>query len=87
MAEPQERPDAEKSSTPMGPAGWFAIAVLMAFLVGAIAYAVHVWRSLAGVAIPPLGWLFMVLGAILTVAVGGGLMALVFISSREGRDF
>lgn len=86
-------PDQEKrlpepaGSRRLGPAGWIAILVLLGFLGGALAYAVHAWNAMAGVAMPPLGWLFMVLGAVFTFAVGAGLMALVFYSSREGKDF
>ena len=71
----------------LGPGGWLAIIVLAGFLVGAIAYAVHAWSELAGVSMPLMGWVFMGLGIIVTFAVGAGLMALVFYSSREGRDF
>ena len=71
----------------LGPAGWLAIVVLVGFLVGAIAYALHAWSELSGVSMPPAGWIFMGLGIIFTFAVGAGLMALVFYSSREGKDF
>ncbi|MGH6875851.1 MAG: hypothetical protein ACREHV_00580, partial [Rhizomicrobium sp.] len=71
----------------LGPWGWFAIAALVALLAAAIWYCVYAWRALPGVGIPPVGWLFVVLGAVCTAAVGGGLMALLFYSSRKGRDF
>ncbi len=32
------------------------------------------------------GWIALSLGVVLSLAVGGGLMALVFISSRRGYD-
>jgi hypothetical protein len=32
------------------------------------------------------GWAALVIGAVLTFAVGAGLMALVFFSSRRGYD-
>ena len=73
-------------SQKLGIGGWFAIIVLIGFLIGAIAYAVHAWDAMSGVAISPLGWLFMGLGVFFTVAVGGGLMALVFYSSRHHYD-
>jgi hypothetical protein len=87
MTDPQERPPEPQGSRRLGIAGWIAIAVLAGFLVGALLYAMHAWDALGGVAIPPLGWFFMVLGAVFTFAVGAGLMALVFYSSREGKDF
>jgi len=72
---------------PIGPAGWIAIAVLGGLLAWALWYAVHAWTALSGVDISPAGWVFMALGVIVTFAVGAGLMALVFYSSREGKDF
>jgi len=87
MKDQQERAGEPSGSQPLGVAGWIAIAVLAGFLVGAIVYAVHSWNELAGVSIPPMGWVFMILGAFFTLVVGGGLMALVFYSSREGKDF
>ena len=32
------------------------------------------------------GWVALILGVIVSLAVGGGLMALVFVSSRRGYD-
>ena len=77
----------DASSVRLGTAGWIAVVVLFGFLASAIVYAVHAWGLLAGVGISPVGWLFLVLGVVVTVAVGAGLMGLLFYSSREGRDF
>jgi len=41
---------------------------------------------LGAVAIPATGWLFLILGIVVTILFGGGLMALMFYSSRKGRD-
>ena len=87
MAEPATPPPEPRSADRVGPAGWVAIVVLAAFLVSAIAYAVYAWNSLSGVKMPATGWLFMILGAVVTFGLGAGLMALVFYSSRKGRDF
>lgn len=76
----------ETAPRKLGPGGWFAIIVLLGFLAAAIAYAVHAWNAMSGVGISPLGWLFMGLGVFFTIAVGGGLMALVFYSSRHNYD-
>ena len=35
---------------------------------------------------PAAGWVALVLGVVVTLALGVGLMALVFISSRRGFD-
>ena len=82
MAEPEE----DTPSSRLGPGGWIALGVLFLFLCWAGWYAVHVWRGLAGVEMSPLGWTFMILGAVVTLLVGGGLMALVFYSSRHDYD-
>jgi len=70
----------------LGVAGWIAILVLLGFLAVAIAYAVQVWTAMAGVTMSGWGWLFMILGVVVTTALGAGLMALVFYSSRHGMD-
>lgn len=66
--------------------GWIAILVLMAFLAVSLAYAVHGWNQVGSVGIPLIGWAFLIAGVVVTVLVGGGLMALMFYSSRKGRD-
>ena len=78
--------DPDTSSARLGPAGWIAIGVLFFFLVWAGWYAVHVWMAMAGVAMSPMGWVFMALGAVVTFAVGAGLMGLLFYSSRHHYD-
>ena len=87
MQEPDKSGQSPQESRPLGVSGWIALVVLAAFLVAGILYAAHGWNSLPGTAIPPLGWLFMSLGVIFTLLVGGGLMALLFYSSRKGKDF
>jgi hypothetical protein len=71
----------------IGGAGWIAIVILTGLLVAALWYAVHAWGQMPGVGLSPLGWLFLVLGVVTTVVVGAGLMALLFYSSRKGKDF
>ena len=70
----------------LGAGGWFAIVVLVGFLIAAAAYAIRAWTALDGVAISTAGWIFMFLGVLFTLLVGGGLMALVFYSSRNDYD-
>ncbi len=81
-----ENPQDKPVSKSLGPGGWFAIVVLVGFLAAAIAYAVHAWNAMAGVGISTAGWVAMILGVVVTTAVGGGLMALVFYSSRNNYD-
>ena len=57
-----------------------------ALLVVAALYSWHVWASLPGVEIGASGWIALVLGSFFTIAVGGGLMFLVFYSARHGYD-
>lgn len=44
------------------------------------------WDDMAGVEIGLHGLIALIGGLVLTFLVGGGLMALVFISSRSGHD-
>jgi hypothetical protein len=69
----------------LGVAGWIAIVVMLALLVAAIAYAVNIWMSV-DTNMSGWGWLFMILGIVVTTALGAGLMALVFYSSRHDYD-
>jgi hypothetical protein len=62
-----------------------AIFVLLSLLAGA-GVGHYGWESAGDVVMPTWGWLMMGLGIFFTVVVGGGLMALVFYSSRAGYD-
>ncbi|MBI1263459.1 MAG: hypothetical protein GC187_01835 [Alphaproteobacteria bacterium] len=62
------------------------LAVTMGVLLAA-ATAFAVWGMAGGdLQITGHGWLAMGLGAVLSLAVGGGLMWLVFYSARHGHD-
>jgi hypothetical protein len=63
-----------------------AVTVAAVCVIGAIAVAVGFWRSVGGGGISAAGWLAMALGAVLSLALGIGLMTLVFFSSRGGYD-
>lgn len=65
--------------------GLFIAAAVVAMLI-ALAFGVFGWRAAAGAELGMHGWIALVLGAVLTLAVGGGLMALVFYSARHGYD-
>jgi hypothetical protein len=67
-------------------AGWITIVVLLALLAASIWYAAGIWSSLGGTHISGFGWFFMAMGVVVTIAVGAGLMALVFYSSRHDMD-
>ena len=67
-------------------AGWIALAVLAGFFAASLWYAVKVWTAMAGVQMSGYGWTFLVLGVVVTVALGAGLMVLVFYSARHDMD-
>ena len=68
------------------PAGWLTLAVFFAFLGASLWYAIKVWTAMSGVAMSGFGWTFLVLGVIVIIALGAGLMALVFYSVRHDMD-
>ena len=62
------------------------IAVLVGLLAVAVASTVWAWRRVGEAEISGHGYVALVLGAVVAFAVGAGLMALVFFSSRRGYD-
>jgi len=62
------------------------ILALFTLLAAAIWFAVAAWERLGGGEIPFYGYLAIVGGVLVTLLVGGGLMGLVFYSSRHGYD-
>lgn len=78
--------DKEPVRERLGAAGWIALVVLGAFFIASLWYAVKVWTSMAGVRMSGFGWTFLVLGVVVTIALGAGLMALLFYSSRHDYD-
>ena len=60
--------------------------VLGGLLVAALALTLFFWFDLGEVEISIHGFIAMGLGIVLTLALGIGLMALVFYSSRQGYD-
>jgi hypothetical protein len=79
-------PSEDKDRTRLSPAGWVAIVVLLGLLGVSLWYAIRVWTSMAGVQMSGWGWLFLVLGVVVTIGLGAGLMGLVFYSSRHDYD-
>ncbi len=69
----------------LGPGGWFILAALGVLLAAAIFYAVHIWTSMDAT-MSAFGWGFLVAGVVVSIALGAGLMALVFYSSRNNYD-
>jgi hypothetical protein len=51
-----------------------------------VAWAIYAWQQTAGVEISWHGYAAMILGIVFSIALGCGLMALMFYSSRHGYD-
>jgi hypothetical protein len=81
---PEER-RSESSQTP-GVAGWTALAILGACLGGAVWFAFYGWTLVDGTDISEAGMIALLLGVVFSMALGAGLMALLFWSHRQGFD-
>lgn len=64
----------------------YVIVPLFALLAAALWFASAAWVRFSGAAIPLYGWVAIAGGVLVSVIVGGGLMALVFYSARHGYD-
>ena len=63
-----------------------AIAILLVLLIAVLAFAWFGWTGLSGVELPVGGYIALAAGVIATLAIGCGLMALMFYSHRHGYD-
>lgn len=73
-------------TAPSRKSGWIATALAAASVIAVGAVIAGLWSDIGGAEMSPAGWAAMVLGIVLTLALGIGLMTLVFISSRRGYD-
>jgi hypothetical protein len=64
----------------------FTLIVLLGLLILAAITGFWAWQQIGAVEIGTHGWIALGLGALLTFAVGAGLMALMFFSARRGYD-
>jgi len=62
------------------------VVALFALLALSVWFAAYSWTHLGGDAIPSYGYVAIAGGVVISLVVGGGLMALVFYSSRHGYD-
>jgi hypothetical protein len=69
-----------------GTATWIAIAAAVAVVVLLIVVVARFWTGLGDSGMSEGGWVALVLGALVTLALGVGLMALVFIRNKRGYD-
>jgi hypothetical protein len=60
--------------------------VLVPLLIGATAISIWTWGQVGDTQIGTQGYVALALGVIATLVIGGGLMWLVFYSSRHGYD-
>jgi undecaprenyl pyrophosphate phosphatase UppP len=63
-----------------------AVGIAAAVVVALVAVAFEFWNGIGDSEISPTGWVAMGIGIVVTLALGIGLMTLVFISSRRGYD-
>lgn len=64
----------------------FVIVPLLALLGLALWASYRMWSMLPGAELSGHGWLALILGTVLSLAVGIGLMTLLFYSHRHGYD-
>jgi hypothetical protein len=75
----------ESKSAAIGVAGWIAIAAMGIVLGAAVWFMFYGW-NLTDAQISTQGYIALTLGVVLSMLLGGGLMALLFWSNRKGYD-
>jgi len=65
---------------------WIAVALAITTVLAVVVVIAEFWSGIGDSEISPAGWFAMGLGIIVTLALGIGLMSLVFFSSRAGYD-
>jgi hypothetical protein len=73
-------------SNRLGVGSWTILIVLLVLLAGTLVVVYVGWSLAKGTDVPPSGYVAMALGVLASLAVGFGLMALIFYSSRKGYD-
>ena len=63
---------------------WFLVGILVALLVAALWYCVSMWRATPSM--PLYGNIILGVAAVLALAAGCGLTALMYYSQRKGYD-
>lgn len=80
-----DKQESAGKSPALGVAGWLAITAMGIMLGLAIWFAFWGW-NLTDAVLDANGRIALVLGAVFSMLIGGGLMALVFWSNRKGYD-
>ena len=70
----------------MGVGSWIILIVLLSLLIATGVIIYFGWKLGNGTDVPTSGYAAMAFGVIISLAVGFGLMALLFYSSRKGYD-
>jgi flagellar basal body-associated protein FliL len=70
----------------LGVGSWIVLIVLLSLLVATGVVIYFGWTLANGADVPASGYAAMAFGVIISLAVGFGLMALIFYSSRKGYD-
>jgi hypothetical protein len=65
---------------------WIALAIASVVVIGLAAWMAGAWLDFGDAGMSAAGWFALGLGVFVTLALGIGLMALVFISHRRGYD-
>ena len=73
-------------NAPLSSASWLALGILLGFLAVVLWYGIYAWDAIGDVHMSGFGWFALIAGSVLTIGVGGGLMALVFYSNRNNFD-
>lgn len=79
-------PVAESPKSGMGAGAWTILIALLSLLAATLVIAAIGWSLGGGADVPASGYVALALGVVFSLAVGFGLMALVFYSSRKGYD-
>jgi hypothetical protein len=66
--------------------GWIAVTLGVAAVVAVAVVVAEFWIGIGDSEISVAGWFAMGLGIVVTLALGIGLMSLVFYSNRRGYD-
>ena len=69
-----------------GTKSWVALGAAIVAVAIIASISVFEWGLLGNTGIDLNGWIALILGVVVTLAVGIGLMSLIFISSRWGYD-
>jgi hypothetical protein len=65
---------------------WLAVALAAVSIIAVVVVVAELWNAIGDSEISLAGALAMIFGVVVALALGIGLMALVFISSRRGYD-